>query len=217
MKRNLLLIFFALMACIGMTNMASASELAVVSVYPSSINVPAPGNTFQVNITIANVVNETGVHGGVFGWDLSLSWNGSVLSVAKDEFGDWMVVEGPFLKSLVPPGKTLFLFSPPTPYCIADISCAFLQKKEAFGSGTLVSITFNATAVGNTEIRIGNLTLEDYPGNNIPCTVVNGTVAVIPEFPASMTIPLFLIATTITAVMAKIAWSRRRREHIDFF
>jgi len=187
-----------------MTSVVKAEE-AIVAVDPPLITDVYPGDTVSINVTITDVTD-------LWAWQFMLSWNSSVLEVARDPgTGNPLVEEGPFLKSA---GNTLFIVVPPEPGELPDISCVLMVEKEVSGSGTLATITFNATALGDTDIIIESI-LVHFDETIIPVELESGEVIVIPEFPASMILPLFLIATAAIVIMTKIAWSRRRRGYIN--
>lgn len=206
-KKFLLLIPCVLIACTAITSIVKAQE-AIIAVDPPSYTAPEPSHTFPVNITITNVID-------LWSWKIRLSWNPSTLSLAVDpDTGDPLIEEGPFLKAA---GSTLFLFKPPnqTGGYIKELSCTLMVSKEVSGSGTLATITFNATAVGESNITMPETDLVDLDENPISCTVINGAVTVVPEFPASLILPLFLTITAITALIAKMVWPRKRRGYIN--
>lgn len=203
---ELLFILWLFIACAAQTSVVRAQT--TVTVDPSSYTAPEPGHTFSVNITVNNLY-ATGDHGGLWAWMVRIRWNASVLNVTSR--GD--VKEGDFLTNVNP--DTTFRFWSPRPGELPEILGRFNVEEEAEGSGTLVTITFNATAEGETDIEVYETDFIDFADNNIPLTVITGTVAVVPEFPASMIMPLFLIATAAVAVIANIVRSRRRRGYIN--
>jgi hypothetical protein len=185
----------------AMTAVHAVNENVVVSVSPSSQNVPTPGTTFKVNITITGVTN-------LWAWSIQLTWNPAFLNCTD-------VAEGPFLSGQAAP--TFFLASPPDNVAglvdqINDVSM-HVPPSGASGDGVLATITFLSTAQGTSNITILNPIFKDVPKNTINVTVENGEVIVIPEFPVSAIIPVFLIITTAIAIIAKIS---RPRRHLDY-
>jgi len=164
-------------------------------VIPSELIIPEVdiGKTFTIKINITEVTN-------LWSWKVNLSWNPSVLKVVS-------VTEGPFLKDQASP--TLFTVTPwdPAKGYIPEISCVSLAvpAKTASGSGTLATITFNATAPGDSYVNLTNTRLIGPPPAKpeISHTVENGTVTVIPEFTTFTILAIFLIATTAVAIAAK--------------
>jgi len=152
-------------------------EPTILSIAPASTKVSV-GQTFKVNITISGVLD-------LWGWRVKLSWNPSYLKLTYHgpDWTDADIIEGPFLKDAYP-DKTLFLFSPPneTGGYIAEILDVLLVARGVSGSGTVATITFNATAPGTSTIGLSETSLLDWINAtyklDIPHTVVNGTVKV---------------------------------------
>jgi hypothetical protein len=102
---------------------------------------------------------------------------------------------------------------------MSDISCGFMSAGiNATGSGTLFSVLFHAkTTSSSTIISIDTPNVISYlldPTLNNLVTInaiVNGSVVVVvPEFPASALLPVFLVVTAISVTAASVA-SRKRR------
>lgn len=123
---------------------ANASATATVYVNPSEVTDLSPGDTFLINIDIANVV-------GLAGWEFKLYYKRNVLNAIE-------VKEGSFLKSAVPPhNSTMFL--PTVDYNATHgrvyLACALLGSGPgASGSGTLASINFTVIGVGLTPLSL---------------------------------------------------------------
>lgn len=205
MKNKLLMLIpCILIICMAMTNVVKAEE-AVLRVDPAELTIPEEdiGKTFEMEITITDVTN-------LWFWSFKVTWNSTVLTCLE-------VTEGPFMKDV---GGTIF----PPPLIdneigeIPDMCCGLMIEEGATGTGTLATITFNATAPGVSTVAFADTRLIDWAdGAEIPIlhSAEPGTVTVIPEFPASMILLLFLVTTAIIAIMAKVAWSRRRREYVS--
>lgn len=200
MRKKLLLVTFMFIICIAMTGTAKAQTL--ISFVPSPHQVSEPGLTFQINVTVTNSP-------AIIQWMLKISWNASVI-----EFMD--IDEGPFL-SQDGALSTTFLAKPYVPGSgnLSEVTCILMVAGTTSGSGTLTTITFNATEVGETDLTIYESALLDEGWNNQTYSKELGHVTVIPEFPASVILPLFLVITAVTVLIAKMAWSRRRRGYID--
>ena len=177
-----LTLLLASMLSVSMTSVAKAEE-TVVAVDPPAVTATV-GQIFSINITITDVYAEAG-HGGLWLWMVKIRWNPDVLRVAVDELGAPLIEDGPFLRDV---GPTLFIYSPPRPGEIPEMCCVLLVAREAEGSGTLATITFNVTAAGETDIIIYETDLVDFDENPIPHTVVNGHVTVITVEALSATI-----------------------------
>jgi len=198
------------MLCILISSITMASLVgkgqsapATMAINPTTKTVDQVGITFTLNITIADVTE-------MWSYIIDLSWNASVLKCLG-------VTEGPFMKAF---GSTVFLTKTPLPGEVPEITCTFLTMIGATGSGVLATVTFNSTAIGTTNLHIGG-PLEGQPDvldkNEIPIdvTVQDGSVTVIPEFPSSVILPLFIIMATIIIIVVKVAWPRRRQAPIN--
>ena len=156
----MLMLVLAGMLAAAMIGVVKAVE-TIVAVYPQAVTAYVD-STFAVNITIADVTD-------LWSWGLKLEWNSSVLGFVDAE-------EGPFLKSI---GSTSWI-----PIVLqADlifISCTSMVVpiEGVSGSGVLATITFNATELGDANLTMSEVDLEDVDGNHISCTVVNGQVIV---------------------------------------
>ena len=151
----------------------AASYSAVVSVYPQQKSVKV-GQTFTIDIKVENV-------SGLKGFDFCLKYNSAILNASKIE-------EGPFMKSF---GLTfvaeLEIQSDYEMYrgrvWMAAVICG---DGFANGSGTLATITFNATAPGEGELdlfsdppyRADQIKLVTCGPKPIPHAVLDGYVAI---------------------------------------
>lgn len=204
MKKKILPLFCILFICIIMmrTGTANAQE-PIVAFKPATMTINQPGTSFAVNITVTNAVNITQFI------IQNITWNPSVLQVNTTS----QIVEGPFLKNV---DTTVFLTKPPNNIQgrLPEITCITLNLKKASGNGTLCTIWFYAKAAGETQLSFSEATYLLDIDQVIYPQVTNGTVTVIPEFPASMLLPLFLIVTTTITLIATTVRSRRRQGHI---
>lgn len=151
--------------------------------------------TYSANITVSNVTN-------LYAWQVGLYYPSSFLNATQ-------AVEGPFLEA--GGAQPLFILANFTDrYNSTDgyilMSCArpypFLGIN---GSGTLATVTFRAVGTGYSVVHIDTsgpflTTLDDPNGNSIPYFAVDGTLNVVPEFPSSAILPLFMIGTLISLV-----------------
>jgi len=203
MEKKILPLFCILFICIIMIRTGTANaQGTIVAFDPITITVDQPGTMFAVNITVTNAPNMTQ-------WTIrNITWNPSVLQLNTTS----QIVEGPFLKAV---DTTVFLSKPPnnTEGRLPEVTCATLTLKKASGNGTLCTIWFFAKTTGVTQLCFGFARFTDVDTLIYPETV-NGTVTVVPEFPASMLLPLFLGATTI-AIIAATVLSRKRRIRLN--
>lgn len=205
------------------TTVSAASPLTVSVIFPngkSTIN-ENYNTDFIVNITIANApANSIGFY------SIALQWNTSALSLQHNATSD--IAEGPWLKtygSTIYPGATI-----DTANGTAVVSDGVLTFNSgvsgAGGSGTMFtvalvskkkspsissSITILAPNEAYTTYPYGSYLLNGTDTEPVNITqAVNGAVTVVPEFPASALLPLFLATTTI-AIAAATVTSRKRR------
>jgi hypothetical protein len=200
MKKKILLLICAFFLCTSLTGIRKTEAgISTIYVWPSTITVDAPGQPFNVyiNITGAPVMDF---------WDIyNITWDNSIISLQHGTDVD--LVEGPYMKNN---GSTVFVATGIEPGRIGEVCCGFTTTSTVYGDGNLFYIKFTATAVGTTQIQIGySYLLLGVNGVDEP-TLTPGTVNVIPEFSASVLLPLFLLATMI-AILAATFQSRKRR------
>ena len=139
---------------------------AKMAVEPVS-RVVTVGETFQVNVTVADVANLTG-------WQFGLYFERAMLNCTN-------VAEGPFLSSS---GGTYFLSQVNNTYSStygrALAACSFLGNVSVNGNGTLALLTFKAVGSGNATLHLTDtlLTDEKFPPKPISHTTTDGTVQV---------------------------------------
>ena len=133
----------------------AASSEATVSVVPSQIERNI-GESFTVNITIVDVVD-------LFSWGIKVRWERRLLDATS-------ITEGPFLKDQ--PDGTAFAKKIYNSYI--DVGCSTLGNwLGVSGSGTLMTVTFNVTGKGATELEIFYSNLLD---SATPPVLINHTV-----------------------------------------
>mgnify|MGYP002153797322 CR=1 FL=1 len=192
-----------ILARTGTANATSDPVDPIVFVDPPTLTVNQPGEPFNVTVKISNTPE-------ISQYVVNLTWNPSVIELLTgNEQND--VVKGPFLAG------ELFLVAPGPPGRLPEITEAKLSGYKS-GSGTLLTVKFKSRA---------DLTeFPKYSPINIPCAILlkdadpvdpaqitrqNSTITVMPEFPVSMLLPLFLTITAI-AFIAKTILSRKRRD-----
>ena len=168
--------------------------------------------TASTNFTVSfNIYNPPE---GVAAFKITIGWDTSVLTLKTGTAAD--VVEGPWMKAF---GSTIFGVDNVnnTGGRVEGIADNLLYG-SATGNGTMFTVAFHAKTLSpTTNISILNPnTIDTYLLNatltgavNIDA-VVNGSVIVIPEFPASTLLPLFLLVTAIATAAATVS-SRKRR------
>lgn len=210
MRKLLLSTSMVLVIAMALAGIAKADSTTTIAVDPAQIEVNV-GESHIVNITITDVNN-------LALWMFRLKWNNSLLQLNS-------IVEGPFLKE---GGATLFMC--PTDYTkinadgeLNEVSCAItgLEPDDLgmSGSGVLATLNFTASAVGTTTIEFfedlptwpEKTMLKDPDYNTITHTIETGVVDIIPEFPVSMFIALFLMTALLVVALKKKMWTTDRR------
>jgi len=222
MLKKVLSLIGMLLLCIILattkTAEAAAPPVTIAVVFEngqSTITIPQVGTNFTVSINIANAPQAPE---GIGFFDMGIQWDPTVLEL-KTGTPSADVVEGGFMKafgSTVFPGPSV-AGTNLTEGIMSDIPCGFLSGGPAHGNGTLFTVAFRAKATSAaTSITIMSPNTTSYLLNATLDGVVNidavedGSIIVIPEFPASALLPLFLVTTTI-AVGAATFLSRKRR------
>ena len=140
-KKRLFLLGFASVLLFVTVGRSLASYSAVLSVYPSQQSVKV-GQTFTVDVKIENIT-------GLQGVDFCLKYDSTILNATKVEEGSFMKSFGPtyIVKQEIQPnyqtnrGRVWFVI----------VICG---NGSATGSGTLATVTFNATAAGEGELDL---------------------------------------------------------------
>lgn len=168
-----------------------------VSVYvsPEASTVSNVGSTFSVNISIQNVKN-------LYGWEFKLYYPNHILNGTR-------ATEGAFLKA----GgvQTYFMVanftdSYYTTQGRVSILCLRVDPDApgVDGNGVLATITFNSTSNdGPDGLHLADVRLSDPNATQIPCTIMDGEVAVVPEFPMALILPLLMISSSVAAIFRK--------------
>jgi hypothetical protein len=187
MKVVIICAVIALVLCLSTVNFAKGDG-TVIAVDPPIYTVTQDqiGTTFTLNVNITDVAS-------LWGWGFRLNWNPDILNVTK-------VQEGSFLKSA---GGTLFV--PPhreTGY-LWDIGDALLVPSTANGSGILFTVTCVALAKGQSDITLNETRLERLDQTQIPNTVSNGQVTVVPEYPDLLILGIIFAGATAVILVKK--------------
>jgi hypothetical protein len=185
---------------------------ATMTVVPPPQNISAPGVSFTVNVTLSFPI----AHKIDFYDIVSITWDPTKIQLQTGTDAD--IVEGSYMKAF---GTTVFVDTGinNTKGIIGEISCGYSTASEANGNGTLLSIKFKSIAAGSSPIKIGYAVVLDTatnvswywdPTTTPKLQINNATAVVIPEFSASVLLPLFLVVTTIAIAAATVS-SRKRR------
>lgn len=183
------MVAIAALFCLSLVGLARGGG-TTISISPSSYTLSQSqiGTSFQINISISDVTN-------LWSWKVRLNWNPDVLNVTK-------VGEGPFLKSI---SATLFPPPPERNGSLTEVSCTLLSSSSASGNGVLATVTFQVLALGQSDITLNETELLQ-PGSGHPqmnCTINNGQITVVPEFPSWSFLAITFAATVLAAILTK--------------
>jgi len=200
--RVMLLILTAALLTLSLIQTAypQTSSGTKVAVNPASTNALL-GKPITINITLSNVQN-------LYGVDVTLLWDPSALAIQNvnlrlgvESYPDGVLHEAA--------GAEIFVEKNIVDQANGeyDLVATSVSPAPSFsGSGNIVSITFNVTDIGHSELIL-TTELGDYnpSGSNlIDHTDVNGSVdSVIPEFPSATAISIVVILVITTIVLSK--------------
>jgi len=130
------------------------------------------GDTFQVNVTVSDVVD-------LYGWEFKLFYRNDVLNATS-------IAEGPFLLTHPNPDATTFFLNSiftdtynATHGLILAASSLVGVDGGVSGTGTLATVTFKIKGTGSSILHLVDTKLVDSAepfGNLIPHTTTDGTV-----------------------------------------
>ena len=162
------------------------------------------GSDFNVSVKIANSP-------AIDFFSVKIHWNPALVTL-KTNNTDNDVLTGGFLTFFAGPSAAGTHYATGT---LDDVS-GYRTSGSSSGSGTLFIMAFHAKALSSgSDIAIIGMNTDTYlqlSGDqmNITDTVNGSLIIVIPEFPVSALLPVFLGATTVAIVAATVS-SRKRR------
>lgn len=187
-----------------------AAPETVVKVDPT-MSFANVSEVFTINIVILDVQN-------LYGVEVTLYWNASIVEVANvdlrlgvESHPDGILHEPIYVaenSTIREQGK----------YCLAATS---VYPAPSFnGSGNIVRITFNATSYGNSQLNLES-ELYDYPPPDreprislpIEHTTIDGSFAVVPEYPVITILFLFMTSTLLIAISSRFFRKLHRRQY----
>jgi hypothetical protein len=180
---SILMSFFAMPVVV----MADAG-LTSVFLYPSSQTVGAVGDSFTVNVSIADVAN-------LYGYGFKLYYDSTVMNGTQ-------VIQGSFLK-----GGSQIVLSFTDHYNssrgLVWVDCFLIGNVSGMsGSGVLATIEFESVNVATSSpLHLADVELSDSHVSVIPHEDVDGIVTVVPEF-TSFAAFLTLIIASMFGVLA---------------
>lgn len=179
-----------------------AASSTTISSIPSTTT-PASGEIFAVNITVSNVQN-------LYGVDVELSWNASVLQVLNVDLrlGVESHPDG-VLHEILPDAEIEIVENDVSAETgTYHIVATSVNPAPSFsGSGNIAVLTFNVTSLGHSGFAL-ETELADYPVSDDPANLIEhvtnaGAINVIPEFPSLITVALLLALATAAVVFSK--------------
>jgi hypothetical protein len=178
-----------------------SAEIPYFSLNPMEYEAPAPGHSFTVDVNVTDVTNM-----GAF--EFKLAYNTTLLDAVN-------VTPGPQLGPTVVEKWLPEVGGEWTPIRDADgyvwVGCIIKWGKEINGSAILVTINFTATEAGDCTLHFYDTGITDQYGLMLDHEAFDGSVTVVPEFPALLVMPLLMILTLAAASLGKI-WSKKRKE-----
>ena len=175
---SLVLLLIAGMVLVVASKPASAAELPIMSLSPSLLEVPAPGEAFTINVTITNVTT-------MQSYDFKLGFNTSILNATA-------ITLGPINKAgmiLGPVDPNTLEWTP-----LQNVSAGFVWVVAVFpfgqaftGSGNAMIINFTALAMGNSTLDLYDTEMADNMGTKMDHWAYDGSVNVISKPP----LPIF--------------------------
>jgi len=179
-----------------------------VSLNPTEINVSAPGETFTVDVNITDITD-------MLGYEFKLGFNTTLLNATAVTPGPAQPTNPIYIPMSQVNGQEW------TP--LQNVSDGFvwagafsIMGPSYTGSGVLMTINFTALAEGTCTLYLyesPDTLFSDSEPKEIPVEIgLDVPVTVIPEFPATIVIPLLLIATLAATFLGKIVWSRKRKD-----
>jgi CARDB/Dockerin type I domain/Cohesin domain len=167
MKRTQLLFYtFLILSILTLPIYRVSAVTTTVAVDPATTNATG-GNTFNINITVNNIVNFTS-------WQLTLYYLRAIVNCSN-------AVEGPFLKT---GGGTYFNANITNNYNSTYgrvlAYSTLLGMTAVNGGGTILTLTFKAMSGGTTNLTLADTKLGDekIPPQPIPHQDINGVVNV---------------------------------------
>ncbi len=184
--------------CLSTSSLVQAQEPSV-TIEPTELVVPSPGETFTIDVTLNDVTQ--------WSWACTVSFNSDAAECTGFE-------AGPFN----PSGTDAVGFIDNDSGTITGLAGFHLDAETVTGSGVILTLEFMAKDSGSSE-NPASLDLQIFDVNYMPEAqtspptidaidipenqIQQANVTVIPEFPTILMVPLFLIATAIVVITTK--------------
>jgi hypothetical protein len=205
MKKKTLLLIYTFLICIilARARTAEAQDQNKIFVYPSYLEVSAPGQEFEIsiNITIAHDFDFFAIQ--------NITWNPNIIELKYGNESDF--VEGDYMKAYGTTGFVVTGINQTTGRVNEAMNGYITVSKAPAGSGNLFKILFRGKAVGQTVIAMESAYILDTyddpewylaPENGL--VLEDGTVNVLPEFSTTILMLFLLIATASTLLASKL-------------
>ena len=186
------------------------STLPALYIEPIELTVSAPGKTFQVNVTIADVQMMKGCA-------IKLYYNTTLLDAVRvyatpitEDATDWVPVD----ENLVFHWDAWPTINDTYTEELGQVWIGAWGFPSYTGSGAVYTIEFTAKERGTGTLDLDDTEVLDYIGDQIEHNVIDSSVTVIPEFPEFLIAPLTLVAT-LTAVLLGWIWLRKRKDTLE--
>ena len=160
LHRKVLFSLMAVIMCLGFTAMSYG--VATVSVDPASVESPAVGEQFTVNINIADGA-------GIAGFQAQVNYDNTALSYVIAAKGDYLPGD--------PAAGTFFPVLRPGDSHVV-IGGTSIGAGTGDGDGTLATVTFEVLEVKASSISLTDVTLSDAAAQSLDVTTADGAVTV---------------------------------------
>jgi hypothetical protein len=179
----------------SMVIMLAGAQQATVEVVPASYTVPNVGLIFNASVTVQAVEN-------LYGCEFKLFYSNDILNGTS-------VTEGPFLKT---GGVSTFFYVAAftddynVTHGLLNLVCARTGSKTAGvnGTGTLATAAFKSiSANGPRTLSLADVKLSDPNSTAIPFAALGGEVTVVPEYPAALILPIFMVLALVAVILSK--------------
>ena len=203
-KLRFSLIILSCMLCMFSLVLAASAQTTVVRAEASS-NQPRIGETLTVNIEVSNAQN-------LYGVDITLNWNQSVLKVLNEtpQLGVETHSNGVLHESQTYPIEIIDNTASQTEGKYHLLATSTGSSTPAFtGSGTIVTLTFNVTNAGPTGLALNNIEISQLTSDGTanlvtPSTTVDSVNASVPEFTTIIIVIAIAVLGTATIAASTI-------------
>jgi Cohesin domain len=176
---------------LGISLMVTPSFADILSIEPSSLTV-LPGEPFSVNVEVSGISD-------LYAFQFDIGFNPAIVSATS-------ISEGSFLPG---GGATIFI-----PGAIDNLDGAIAFTADTLtsaisgvsGGGVLATVDFNAVGGGFSTIGLSNIVLLDSMFDDIPASLANGSVNVVPE-PSTLSF-CALVSCVLVAISRRIGQGR---------